>query len=501
MEKIKKENKGYSSRFGMLCVMLAASVGTGNLWRYPRLVCEYGGGFVFVTVLALILIAIPIVMVETFAGRASRHSAPGAFRDTIGPKFTWMGTFGTVVYFMVHSCYIVVLAWCVRYTFMSMGKTYFGVKDKLTLFNDVASGDWITALCWIGVLILAYLCVTRQSLLEKVTKLMVPALFVIVVILVFYAVTRGGASAGLKYAFNFGIEDITNSTIWIEGMTQVFWSLGPGMMVAISIAKFAPKNEDIVVNTRAQGFGDMTFALLGTLIVLPCIFAFTGSQEEAVELCRTGNNGLTFVGLTSLFEDIPGGALIGTFFFLALAFAAFSSVIVATTCYSGIFTDCGMSRKKASAIVIGGHCLFGLPSILSQDILSNQDTVWGFGVFIGAMMSLFLGIRFGAKKIREKFINPVSDKKMGKSFDILVNVVAPVATVAVFVKWIIDSIGWDEQWWNPISVSSLGTMVVQWTLALVISLGVNKMVNKKTRGSYVLEEGFDDVPAELMKDV
>lgn len=500
MEKL-SGNKGYSSRFGMICVMLAASVGTGNLWRYPRLVCEYGGGFVFVTVIALVLLAIPIAIVENFAGRSSRHSSPGAFRDTIGKKFTWMGTFGAIVCFMVHACYIIVLVWCVRYTFMSLGKTYFGVQDKMALFNDVASSDWFTTICWIGILILTYLCTTKQSLLEKVTKILVPALFFIVVLLVIYAVTRPGAAAGLKYAFSFAPSDLANSTIWIEGITQVFWSLGPGLMVAMSIHKFTHKDEDIVVNMKAQGFGDMTFAILGTLMVIPCIFIFTGSEAEAVALCKTGNNGLTFVGLTNLFETIPGGFIVAALFFISLSFAAFSSVIAVTPCFTGVFTDCGMSRKKANLIVVLGYGIFGLPSIISQDIFSNQDGTWGFGVFIGAMLSIFLGLKFGPTKIREKFVNPVSDKKLSKVFDISIKFIAPIVTVIVFAKWIIDSIGWDPQWWNPISVSSLGTMVVQWAIAFAIGLFVNNKLNEKIIGNYVLEEGFSDVPEQLMKEV
>lgn len=109
METLNKKKDGYSSRFGLLMVMVGGSVGTGNLWRFPRLVCTYGGAFVIAAVVSLLIIAIPLVMVENFAGRASRHSAPGAFRDLLGSKWTIMGTFATLCYFMMHCNYTVYL--------------------------------------------------------------------------------------------------------------------------------------------------------------------------------------------------------------------------------------------------------------------------------------------------------------------------------------------------------------------------------------------------------
>lgn len=484
--------------------MVAGSVGTGNLWRYPRLTCQYGGAFVVATVVALVLIAIPLVMSESFAGRATRHSAPGAFRDLLGPRFTWMGTFATFCYFMMHANYTVILAWCIRYMFMSMTGSYFGVADKMELFNNVAANDLGTGVCWIVMMILAYFCLTTQSILEKVSKIILPALLAVVLILIAYALTRQGAVEGLRYSFDFHPRDLLSPRIWLEAITQDFWSLGAGTMIVLSISKYASKNEDIVVNGKVQAFGDMTFALLGTLIVLPCIFAFTGSTEEAVALARSGNNGLTFVGLTNMFESLAGtGKILGTLFFLALSFAAFSSIIAATTCFSGTFTDMGMNRKKAVALAVFGQVAVGLPSFLSQDVLTNQDTVWGFGIFIGGMFSAFLACKFGAKKMREKYINPVSNRKLTWFFDICVGIIAPIATALVMLLWIIQAIGWDEHWWNPFAVSSLATMLVQWGVGFVIVFACNKKINEKTKGVYFDEkvEGFADLPEALMKEI
>ena len=265
------EKSGYGSRLGMICILISGSVGTGNMWRYPRLVCTYGGAFIIATVVGLLLIAIPLCMNENFMGRASRHSAPGAFRDLLGPKFTWMGTFATLCYFMMHCNYTVILAWCVRYTFMSAGGTYFGVEDKMALFNSVASRDVFTGICWVGIVALAWIFASRQSMLEKGAKFIVPAMAVILFIMIGFAATREGGVEGLKYSYSFTAGELVDPNIWLQAITQDFWSLGSGTMLCVTMAKFARKDEDIVVNTKIQGFGDASFAQLATLAVLPCI--------------------------------------------------------------------------------------------------------------------------------------------------------------------------------------------------------------------------------------
>lgn len=497
-----KKRSGYGSRIGLLCVLVAGSVGTGNMWRYPRLVCTYGGAFVITSIIGLILIAIPLVMNENFMGRASRHSAPGAFRDLLGPKYTWMGTFATICYFMMHCNYTVILAWCVRYIFMSLGGTYFGVEDKMALFNDVASKDLWTGVCWVGIVILAWFFMKTQSAMEKMTKFIVPAMFFILVIMIVFAATREGGIEGYKYSFSFTAKDLVNPTIWLEAITQDFWSLGSGTMLCVTMAKFARRDEDIVVNSNVQAFGDSSFAMLATLAVLPCIFSFAGSTEEAVALAKSGNNGLTFVGLCNLFESVAGGRILGALFFAALVFAAFSSVCVAGTVFAGPLIDCGMKRGKAVALVLAGHLVIALPCFLNQDILTNQDSTWGFGIFIGGTFSGLFAMKYGAKKIRQ-MVNSVSDKQLGKAFVYLVGLLAPIGCIIIMAAYLIQSIGWDPEWYNPFRTSSTMTMLVQWGIALIISLALNKIINKKTIGKYYDPDKneFPDIPDQLMEQV
>ena len=495
-EKLTKKS-GYSSRFALICVLVGGSVGTGNLWRFPRLVGQMGGAFILVMVVCVFLSALPLLYVENFMGRATRHAAPAAFRDVAGPKTTWLGMFSTLVYILMTAYYMVVLAWCLHYAGMSLSKSYFGV-DKDALFTSVTNGNPVTIAIWAVALVLLYIGISKQEFLEKVSSVLLPLLFVILIGLVIYAVTRPGAVEGLKYAFRLEPERLIEINTWKEALTQCAWSIGPGTMMMITAAMVSDKHGDITLNTHVQAFGDMTVALLGTVCVLPIIFANATSVEAASEVCGMGNNGLTFLALTGMFESMPGGSSVGCGFFLCLSFAAFTSATLMTMCGVNVLIDMGVSRKKASKILVVFMAIAGIPSVISQDFLTNQDNVWGFGLVFG---SLFLGIaanKFGAEKMRSQFINPVSDIKIGKSFNILAPYVAPILIMVVLAIWLFESLSWTENPWALFSTSSTGTILYQWAAAAIICFFVSKGYNKKIKHTYYDGETFPDMPDGLL---
>lgn len=498
MEETLKSKSGYSSRFALLCVLIGGSVGTGNLWRFPRLVAGNGGGaFILVMVVCVFLSALPLLYVENFMGRASRHAAPAAFRDVVGPKYTWMGMFSTVVYILMTAYYMVVLAWCLYYAGMSLTKSYFGV-DKTVLFDSVTNGNPVTVVIWITALVLLYIGISKQQFLERVASVLLPLLFAILIGLVVYALTRPGAMEGLKYAFRLEPKALVDIATWKEALTQCAWSIGPGTMMMITAAMVSDKNGDIALNTHVQAFGDMTVALLGTVCVLPIIFVNAVSVDAATTVCQQGNNGLTFLALTGMFESMPAGNLVGTGFFLCLSFAAFTSATLMTMCGVNVLIDAGMSRKKASLILVVFMGVVGIPSVLSQAFLTNQDNVWGFGLVFG---SLFLGIaamKFGAEKIRSQFVNPVSDLRINRSFNLLAPLVAPLLITLVLAIWLFESLSWTENPWTLFSTSSTGTILYQWAAVAIICILASKWYNKKIKHTYYNGENFPDMPDGLL---
>ena len=164
-----------------------------------------------------------------------------------------------------------------------------------------------------------------------------------------------------------------------------------------------------------------------------------------------------------------------------------------------ILIDCGVSRKKGSLIVVLFLAIVGLPSAINPDILNNQDNVWGFGLMWG---SLFLGIaamKFGAKKMRTKFLNPVSDIKINKIFDILAPYVAPLLVLAVLVVWMVSSIGWsDTPWAMTFTGVTTGTILYQWIVVFIASIFLSRWYNKKIVANYYDGEEFPEMPEGLL---
>ena len=348
-------------------------------------------------------------------------------------------------------------------------------------------------------LVLVYFGIAKQEALEKVSSILMPCLFGLLIGLVVYALTRKGAYEGLKYTFTLDPKSLVDINIWKEALTQVAWSIGPGTMMMITAAMVSHKDGDITLNSHVQAFGDMTVALLGTVCVLPIIFANALSPEAASEICASGNNGLTFMALTEMFEGMAGGRFVGCAFFLCLSFAAFTSATLMAMCGVNILIDCGVSRKKGSLIVVLFLAIVGLPSAINPDILNNQDNVWGFGLMWG---SLFLGIaamKFGAKKMRTKFLNPVSDIKINKTFDILAPYVAPLLVLAVLVVWMVSSIGWsDTPWAMTFTGVTTGTILYQWIVVFIASIFLSRWYNKKIVANYYDGEEFPEMPEGLL---
>lgn len=208
-----EETGGFNSRWGLLLTLIGLSVGTGNIWRFPRMAALNGGGaFILAWTIMLVLVAIPVIIGEVVIGRATRHGVPGAFKDFIGKKYTWMGTFMTIVVTAIAAYYTVVMAWVLRYIIMSITQSYFG-QDTLAIFNDVANGSVGTVICFIMSLALTGLvCIGGVGKsIEKVQKLIVPVLFVLLIVVAVRALTLPGAEKGLNFMFTIKKEYLFSS--------------------------------------------------------------------------------------------------------------------------------------------------------------------------------------------------------------------------------------------------------------------------------------------------
>lgn len=447
----------------MAVSLIAASVGTGNIWRFPRVAASNGGSaFIIAYILIMLVAVIPVMMGEHAIGRATRKGLPGAFRDFMGSKkATWFGTFVEWIVIITIAYYTVVVAWIFKYLYMTITGACF-VTDKAALFDSVSNHDFSIVIIYVLIqAFCAWGAYKGIKAIETSTKILLPILFGCVIVLACRTISLPGASAGLNFLFDLNPTDLLNYKVWLEALTQCLWSAGPGWGICIAYGVYAKKKDDVVLSTTVQGFGDMSVALLAGVAIIPGLFAFLG-EEGALAACASGNNGLAFIALTGVFEQMPGGRVFACLFWLALICASITSVIAMYSIVVQPLADAGMPKKKSTLIMAVLTIVLGIPSCWSIDFFNNQDFVVGMGMVIGAVFSCLALWKYGAEKVRTNLLNhPNTGMVIGKRWTWGAILICPILAVIMFLWWCVLSVGWNPDWWNPLGIYSLGTMVVQ----------------------------------------
>jgi NSS family neurotransmitter:Na+ symporter len=253
------------------------------------------------------------------------------------------------------------------------------------------------------------------------------------------------------------------------------------------------RRDDVAMNSATIGFGDNSASLLAGLAVLPAVFAIL-SLEDAQAALGSGNEGLMFIWIPQLFNRMPGGTLLLPLFFLALCFAALSSLIAMIELATRILMDGGMARTKAVRVVTGAVIVLGMPSAVSLTVFQNQDWVWGVGLMISGLFISLLVTIYGSRRFRDEFVNITpGGVNVGAAFEVTLKYVIPALFVVMFGWWmytaatVYDPAGW----WNPDPINhtfSVGTCVVQWGAAMLLLMAFNrKLAESSTRAAVATE--------------
>ena len=490
---------GFNSRLGLMMTLIGGSVGTGNIWRFPRMAALNGGGaFVIALIIASFIVALPILNVEMFLGRATRHSGAGAFRDFIGRKYTWMGTYMVAICMLITAYYMAILGWVLRYTGMALTGSYLD-KDLAALFEQTVNGNALTYFWFVvPVLLLGLVLYKGIDSIEKVNTLMIPALFLICSILALRSITLPGSLEGVKYFFNIDWRYLTLPTTWLSALSQCSWSIGPGFCLTLAYAVYTQPRSDVSLNISLQVFGNQSFAMMAGLMILPAVFAMAPSTEAAYEACASGNQGLTFITLTGMFGHMPFGRLMGVLFFVGLTFAAFTSAIGMCNVGQVFLMDFGWSRKKAVLGTVAFVLIVGTPSALSLRIFNNQDWVWGIALLLSTIFLGFAVNRYGLEKVRLRFLHqPENEWKLGRWWNWCAGWIAPIMTGVMMVWWLAQSVSWfPDDWWNPLNLDGPATVVLQTVLLLILVLATNRRVADAIVHTYFNGKTYPAIPPE-----
>jgi NSS family neurotransmitter:Na+ symporter len=517
----------FSSRWLMMLAMLGMAVGTGNIWRFPRIAAQNGGGeFLVAWVVFLLIWSIPLIMVEFGTGRKTRTGPVGAFMQMMGPRWAWMGAFVAFVATAIMFYYSVVSGWTIRYTVAAvLGEI---PRAEPGGFWQAYTTSWWPVVTHGVAMGCGVLVVARGvRAIERVAQVMMPVLLVLVLALALRAVTLPGAGGGLAYLFGIDWHQLGRADIWLQALTQNAWDTGAGWGLVLVYAAYLRQREDTVLNAVILPTANNAVSLLAGIMVLCTVFAVVpqlvanlSTHPEALQaypaladavragqpltpdliqhtIFAAGNEGLTFIWMPQLFARIPFGRGFMVLFFLALAFAAFTSLIAMIELASRVLRDAGMQRLKAVRVVGVAGFLLGLPSALSLQVLHNQDWVWGVALMLSGLFFAIAVITHGVRRFREEQLNHAdSDLHVGRWWDFVIGVLVPLQALVLLGWWLYQARGWDPTGWlKPFGIENVGTILLQWGVVLTVLLLFNRWLARHTHAEP--PEPEDRMPASV----
>lgn len=443
----------WSSRLGFVLAAAGSAIGLGNIWRFPYSVGTGGGGaYVLVYLICVVAIAVPVLFAELAIGRATERNPVGAFKALVpGRLWRLVGGLGVVTGFGILAFYSVVAGWTVGYLWMALTGGLADATEAASsgaIFSGLISHAGPALLLTVIFLGLTALVVRGgvSKGIERATTILMPALFVLLVVLVVRSVTLPGASTGLAFLFRPDFSALT-PTVVVSALGQALFSLSLGMGTMITYGSYFPKDQSLpAAGATVAGF-DTMIALLAALLIFPALFA-AGVEPNA-------GPGLVFVVLPTIFAQMPLGGLFAVLFYLLLAIAALTSTISLLEVVVAYFVDERGWRRGPAAMGIAAACLLlAAPSALSQgavpslgnifgmDFLTLQNAIFGnYALSIGALMiCVFVGWKWGMSRALTS-IQEGGGRLFGRpALAFLVRYVCPVGIGLVLAYIIVSSV-------------------------------------------------------------
>lgn len=411
----------FGSKLGIILASAGSAVGLGNVWRFPFETGNNGGAaFIFIYIGCVLLLGLPIMVAEFMIGRKSGSNAVGAYKQlSPGSKWHWLGALGVLTAFLILGYYTVVAGWTLEYTWQAALNTFQGQSPQFFVneFNTFST-DIFRPLFWLVVFMLATHFIIMQGVekgIEKFSKIMMPALFIIILILVVCSITLPGAGEGISYLLKPDFSKVTGK-VFLSAMGQAFFSLSVGMGCLCTYASYFSKDTNLGKTAFSVGAIDTIVAILAGFIIFPAAFS-VGIQPDA-------GPSLIFITLPNIFQQAFSGVpviayVFSVMFYLLLAIAALTSTIsVHEVVTAYLNEEYHIERKKAAWVTTIGALIVGILSSLSLGVMKDC-TLFGLGVFdlidfsttklmlpIGGMLvSIYVGWVLNKQLVKEEITN------------------------------------------------------------------------------------------------
>ncbi len=495
MDKKPHTEQRFSTRLGMLLSVLGIAVGTGNIWRFPRIAAQNGGeegagAFLIAWAIFLFVWSVPLIIAEYALGRKGRMGVVGTFAKIAGENFGWMGAFVGMVATAIMFYYSVVTGWCVFYFILTVANP---LPDSMA--GATAWWEGFQQSSWPVVFHALAMCAASLAVwkgvasIERVNKVLIPALLVIIVVAVVRAVSLPGSSEGMRFLFTPQWNLLARPQLWLEALTQNAWDTGAGWGLILTYGAYMQQKHGVVQNAFITGISNNVVSLLAAVIIFGTVFALLGSQMSRPEVLAVmkdsgpASTGLTFIWMPQLFARMPFGKLFAILFFLGLSFAAFSSLISMVELATRAAIDLGFRRSQAVAMVGIFSFVLGIPSAVNLTVLSNQDFVWGVALMISGAFIAYAVIRYGTHRFRTEVIDRgTGDWRAGRGWSFLIGVLVPIEAVVLLGWWLYQSaaVYAPDTWYDPRDPYSVMTCLAQWGVLLVVFLLLNRRIVHRT---------------------
>jgi len=452
----------WGTRAGFILAAVGSAVGLGNIWRFPYVAYDNGGGAFFIPYLfALITAGIPLLIMEFTMGHKYRGSAPLSY-TRVNKKTEWIGWWQVAVAFIISTYYSVIIAWAMAYTYFAVGLQWgddpggFLMGEYLKRV-DIVNGAPIGSvgsivpqvfipLILVWVISLAILFKGVKKGIEKANRIFIPTLLVMFLIIVFRALTLEGAALGLEAFFRPNWSEIASPAVWVAAYGQIFFSLSIAFAIMITYSSYLPKDADINNNAFITALSNSSVELLAGFGVFATLGFMAKQANVPIEEVATAGIGLAFVVFPEILNSFPGfNGFFGLLFFGSLVFAGLSSLIsIVETFISAVQDKFKASRTKS--VVIGGG-LSALISILfaTQGGLFFLDAmdyfINTFGIALAGLVSV-ITISWFVKKLKtfQDHANLTSDLRTGLWWRICLGIVTPAVLGYMFALNLIDNL-------------------------------------------------------------
>ncbi len=444
-----KKRSSFTGRIGFVLAAAGSAVGLGNIWRFPYLAAQYGGGiFLLVYVVLAVTFGFALMLAEIAIGRKTGLSTIGAFRS-LDKRFTFIGVLGSLVPMLILPYYSVIGGWVTKYAWEYISG---GAKEASNpeFFTNVIS-EPASPIFWFALFLIItsviVMCGVEKGI-EKVSKFMMPVLVILTLVVAIYSICMPGALQGVAYYLTPDFSKFSVNTV-LGAMGQLFYSMSLAMGIMITYGSYMKKDVSIESSVHHIEIFDTGIAFLAGLTVIPAFFVFSGGNVEGIK----PGPGLMFQTLPQVFNQMPGTAVIGAMFFLLVFFAALTSSISLMETVVSIFRDkFGWNRTVTCIIVIGICIVLGVPSslgngiwsglkIIGMDFLSFVDFLCNSVIMpiVALLTCVFVGYVIKPKMLIDEVEQ--SGKFKGKIlFSVVIKYIAPICIVIILISSVLSGL-------------------------------------------------------------